>query len=166
MWWEIMGCMQHWTLICDIRKPLSASHSIREWSNLNSSLPQSLSIDKAIWKDMSSCKKCLNADTTNSMSLNLVWAVWDLQYKWDVGLGLCPLETISRREGRTWTNLSRQGKQGCVLQAPEWLLQPWVPSVGCSVSMSVESQVILLLIITYHQKRSELCSTWIFECLT
>ena len=49
-WREMAGRVRRWTLIRDIGKPLSASRSIGERSNLNRSSPRLLSIDKAIEK--------------------------------------------------------------------------------------------------------------------
>jgi len=87
MWWEIVGRMRRWTLIWDIGKPLSASRSIRERSNLNRSLPRSLSMDKATQENVSP-QKCIDAETTDSMSPNWVSTALGPRYRRGVGLGL------------------------------------------------------------------------------
>jgi len=152
--------MRRWTLIWDIGKPLSASRSIRERSNLNRSLPRLLSMDKATQENVSAREQRINVETTNSMSPSWVSAALGPRCKRCVGLDF--ISETSGKKTKNKANRNRLGKRGCVPQAPDRPLRPRVPSAECSVGVSAELRHIPRIMIMYREKRSELRSTWIF----
>lgn len=114
MWWEIVGRMRRWTLICDMGNPLSARRSIRERSNLYNSLPRSLSMDKATEQNVNTESRRRNAEITDSMSPHLVSTAWDPRYKRDVGLGFVSEEPVEDRTPGELTGIDQGSKNMCL----------------------------------------------------